>query len=249
MKFNSKEELLLFLNKEYIVELGSGSQGRTYYNKKSGFAFKILEQFFDDDEEFHINYSYDEFIKYSHIENSTYIFGNSNVIVNDDVVGYVMKFVNGRLLTDINPLLINLSNLINSIDKVYQDNIILSDNGIKTYDVIYNIMYCKNGFNIIDTMEYYDSDEENKSILRNNNDNFNYGLMYFLIDGYFDEFISNYSELREMYLSSDVDIRKFINLYKKYLSEYVGKDIVKLNDASKCLNKKLINKQYERSYR
>ena len=52
-----------------------------------------------------------------------------------------------------------------------------------------------------------------------------------------------------MYLSSGINIKKFIGLYRKYLSEYVGNDIVKLRDANKCLNKKLVNRQYERSYR
>lgn len=249
MYFNSKEELLLFLKKEYIIELGRGSQGRTYLNKKNGYAFKILEQFFDDDEEFYISYTREEFIKYSGIKNSTYIFGNDNILVNDEVVGYVMRYFNGKLLTDINPLLVNLDNFCCSTDRVYQDNIILANNGIKTWDVSYNIMYGRNKFGIIDTMEYYDSEEDNKTILINNNDNFNYGLMLFLVDGYFDDFISNYKELKDMYLSSGVDIKEFISLYRKYLSEYVGNDIVKLRNASKCLNKKLVNRQYERSYR
>lgn len=249
MYFKNREELLLFLKKEYIIELGRGSQGRTYLNKKNGYAFKILEQFFDDDEDFHIDYTREEFIKHSGIKNDTYIFGNDNILVNDEVVGYVMRYFNGKLLTDINPLLVNLDNFTNSTDKVYQDNIILANNGIKTWDVSYNIMYGRNKIGIIDTMEYYDSEEDSKTILINNNDNFNYGLMLFLVDGYFDDFISNYKELKDMYLSSGVDINEFIGLYRKYLSEYVGNDIVKLRDANKCLNKKLVNRQYERSYR
>ena len=110
-------------------------------------------------------------------------------------------------------------------------------------------MYGRNKIGIIDTMEYYDSEEDSKTILINNNDNFNYGLMLFLVDGYFDDFISNYKELKDMYLSSGINIKEFIGLYRKYLSEYVGTDIVKLRDANKCLNKKLVNRQYERSYR
>lgn len=249
MCFKSKEELLLFLRKEYIIELGRGSQGRTYLNKKNGYAFKILEQFFDDDEDFHINYTKEEFIKYSGIKNGTYIFGNNNILVNDEVVGYIMRYFDGKLLTDTNPLLVNLNNFSKSTDKVYQDNIMLANSGIKTRDVSYNIMYGKNKFGIIDTMEYYDSKEDYKTILRNNNDSFNYGLMLFLVDGYFDDFISNYKELKDMYLSSGADIKEFISLYRKYLSEYIGNDIIKLRDANKCLNKKLTNRQYERSYR
>ncbi len=249
MCFKSKEELLLFLRKEYIIELGRGSQGRTYLNKKNCYAFKILEQFFDDDEDFHINYTKEEFIKYSSIKNGTYIFGNDNVLVNGEVVGYIMRYFDGKLLTDTNPLLVNLNNFSKSTDKVYQDNIILANSGIKTRDVSYNIMYGKNKFVIIDTMEYYDSKEDYKTILKNNNDSFNYGLMLFLVDGYFDDFISNYKELKDMYLSKGVDIKEFISIYRRYLSEYVGNDIVRLRDANKCLNKKLVNRQYERSYR
>ena len=160
-----------------------------------------------------------------------------------------MRYFDGKLLTDTNPLQINLNNFSKSTDKVYQDNIILTNNGIKTRDVSYNIMYGRNKFGIIDTMEYYDSKEDYNTILKNNNDSFNYGLMLFLVDGYFDDFISNYKELKDMYLSSGADIKEFISLYRKYLSEYIGNDIVKLRDANKCLNKKLVNRQYERSYR
>lgn len=250
MVFNNKMELLMFLKKEYVTFLGSGSQGRTYFNKKNKQVFKIMEQFFDDeDDECHIDYTPMEFMRFSGISNNTYIFSDSIVYVGDEVVGYTMRYGAGKLLSSINPMLINLDKFIKSINQVVSDNAILAKNGVKTYDVPYNILYGNNGFKIIDTVEYYNSDEGYDAILKNNNDAFNWGIMYFLVDGYFDDFVINNSELKDMYLSNGIDIQKFILLYRKYLSEYIGNDIVKLNDAKRCLNRKLCNKNYERSYR
>lgn len=249
MIFNNKSDLILYLNKEYVVSLGNGSQGRCYYDRKNKICFKILEQFFDDDMEFYINYSEDEFTRFSGIKNNTYIFSDNVIFVNDLVVGYTMRYSSGKMICDMNPLLINLDKFGSYIDVVYNDNVILADNGICSYDVLYNIMYGKNGFNIIDTMEYSFGNKCFDDIKRNNDDNFNYGVMMFLIDGYFDEFISDYGDLKDMYLSSGVDIRDFINLFRKYLGEYVGSDITKLCNANKCLNKRIYKGNYIRSYR
>lgn len=249
MIFNSKDELYLYLGKDYVVNLGNGSQGRCYYDMKNKVCFKILEQFFDDDMDFYVKYDYDEFVKFNYINNNTYIFGNNNILVNGDVVGYTMEYFKGKMLCDINPLLINLDMFCNGISNVYNDNIILSYNGICSYDVLYNVMYNKGMFKIIDTCEYSFSDKDYDSIRKINDNNFNYAVMMFLIDGYFNEFISSYSYLSDMYLNDCVDVRDFITVFRKYLNEYMGRDINRLGYAKGCLNKRKVNINYIRGYR
>ena len=50
-----------------------------------------------------------------------------------------------------------------------------------------------------------------------------------------------------MYCSNGVNINDFIILFRNYLNEYIGYEIIKLNEASECLNKsKIRKKRYER---
>ena len=106
---------------------------------------------------------------------------------------------------------------------------------------MYNILY-GNRFYVTDFDEFSYTDKDPKILEEKNNKNFNYELYYFLIDSYFDDFINEYRVLNKMYKDQE-DIISFIELLKKYLSEYVGYEIKKLNDASICLNKRK-NKEY-----
>lgn len=112
---------------------------------------------------------------------------------------------------------------------------------------MYNILYGSRFF-VTDFDEFNYSNLETKKLEQINNRNFNYELYYFLIDGYFDEFINDYDNLKKLYQEKDDDILYFINLFRKYLSEYVGKEIITLNDAPKCLNKVKKNMIYQRDY-
>lgn len=62
-------------------------------------------------------------------------------MLNDKIVGYTSKFVSGKNLQYINPLTININNLMQSIKQVKEDTKLISENKIKSYDVMYNIMY------------------------------------------------------------------------------------------------------------
>ena len=162
-------------------------------------------------------------------------------------MGYINSFVNAKPLYKINPLRINLKKFEKCIKNVQKDIKILSDNSILTYDIMYNILYGSRFF-VTDFDEFNYSNLETKKLEQINNRNFNYELYYFLIDGYFDEFINDYDNLKKLYQEKDDDILYFINLFRKYLSEYVGKEIITLNDAPKCLNKVKKNMIYQRDY-
>ena len=248
MVFNKRNDFDMFLKKEYIREIGSGSQGICYYNFKTKDVYKIFYQYFDDDEDFYIEYTSEEFMRFSNIINDTYVFANDVIIVEDKIVGYVTNYVMGKLLSSINPLYVNLDKLSLCTNKVFDDNEKLALNGVRTHDVLYNIMYGRNGFKIIDFAEYSFSNASYDEIKRSNDRNFNEGVMKFLVDGYFDEFVLSNEVLKNMYLDNDTNVNEFIVIFKKILSEYMSCNVDKLCNAKKCLNKKLINKDYERSF-
>ena len=183
-----------------------------------------------------------------HIENKSFIWPSSVIIVEGEVVGYIRDYVNAKPLCEINPLNISLDKLSKSIPVIQKDIEIISEAGIKTYDMMYNTLYGSSGFKVIDHEDYAFSNKPVSDLIRINNDSLNYEIMYFLVDCYFNEFVNDYKLLKDMYDKSGVDILEFINLFRKYLSEYIGSDVKRLRDAKKCMNKNIrLIKKYERN--
>lgn len=254
MCYNTREEFLSYIKfmKELgaIKEIGRGSQGVCYYNLLSNKVYKIFHQFFDEDEEFFEyfhTYTKEELLKFSNIDNDTFIWAKDVIVVNNEIIGYISDYVCGKPLYKINPLTVDLNKFTHSVNNVEKDLRIISEHRVMAFDMIYNILYGSSGINIIDHDDYDFLDLDTEKIYNTNSDVFNLGIMYFLIEGYFDEFISNYKDLKEAYKKEGININEFILLFRKYLSEYVGHEIVKLGEANKCLNKCKNRKiQYQR---
>ena len=104
---------------------------------------------------------------------------------------------------------------------------------------MYNILY-GNKFNVIDSDEYVKKDIDSTVLFERNKQTFDYAIYNFLIDNYFEEFVNSYRLLRKMYNNKDVDVIIFIKVFRKYLSEYIGDEVNKLNDAKECMNKRKI---------
>ena len=97
-------------------------------------------------------------------------------MVGDIVVGYIYDYVIGRELCSINPLNISLDKFDNNLEIVSRYIKIISDFGVRTYDVMYNILYGNRGFSVIDSLEYVFSFENSEELYRVNAKNFNYGI-------------------------------------------------------------------------
>jgi len=235
MHFRSRDDLMKFLFR--LEEIGHGAQGVCYYNKKNKRVYKIFHQFFECYmRDFCVNYEEEEILKFKDAVNDTFIFADEVIYVADEVVGYITDYYNGRSLYEINPLFISLDKFSEDVKKVKLSMEQISNLGIMTYDLMYNVLYGKKGIKIIDTLDYSFSSLDSDEILKINNDNFNDEIFYFLVDGFFDDFIASNKILSEMYSSKDIDIVSFISLLRSKLSEYLGRNIVKLFDARCVLN-------------
>lgn len=242
MEFKNKKVMQIILNNLSII--GQGSQGICYYNKKDE-VYKIFHQAFEDDD--FINYTKNELLRFSNVKNKTFLWAKDVIVLENEIIGYITDYVKAKSLFKIDPLKINLNKFMNDISEVEKDIKIISNNGIKTYDLMYNTLY-GNSFYMTDFDEFSYSDLDSKILEDMNKRNFYYELYYFLIDGYFDEFIKQYKILNKMYEEKQEDILIFIELLKKYLSEYTGKEVNSLNEAKKCLNKvKQIDYVYQRN--
>ena len=245
MEFKSREHLLGFLSN--LEDCGLGSQGVCYYNPYDNNVYKIYHQFFDDivDEDFIVEYKQEDILRFSDIKNSTFIWPNDVVRVKDEVVGFKSKFVKARPLHKMNPLLINLDKFKKSIENARKDIDIISDRNVLTYDVMYNILY-GDKFYVVDQDEYTFTDGDKAELKNYNKANFDIELYYFLVDGVFQQFVDDNKVLKEMYDGKEAGILEFLKLFRKSLSENVGRDITRLNDAISCVDNKQGVTRYQR---
>ena len=211
MVIKDKEEFLLYLNS--LRFLGLGSEGIAYYDKRQTFVLKIYHDCFSDEFKECKYITKDEVLKFSEIVNKTFIFPQEEIIYDDYVIGYVTSYQKGKTIDEINPLRINFQDFINSALKVDDDIKILSENNILTFDVLYNTMYGGKKISVIDPTEYCFSRYSHEKLLDVNRKNFNTGIILFLIDSYFDEFVSNNKELNELYRDKKQNIKYFPNFF------------------------------------
>ena len=244
MKFNNSLTFENYLKE--CQELGFGAQGTVYLDKKQNLAIKVYHQYFDSYEDDYI-WKKEDILKFNGYQNNTYIFPLDILSVNNCIIGEVSKYVKGKNLDKINPLTINIDEFIKAITKSLNDVKEISNQHIISYDTAYNTMYNGNSIHIIDTTEYTISNLSEEQIKEINQDNFNFTIMTFLVDSYFDEFIENNNILKEMYMLKNINILEFLRLYKLKLSEHTGSEIKELKEASKCLNKKRRVPKYIRS--
>lgn len=221
MDFKDRYEFNRYISKMYFI--GEGSQGKCYLD--NGLVYKI---FYDYDS----GYKEDDIIRFSDVINSTVIWPKDIIIVNNKIVGYISKYCNADNLYKIDPLGVNLDILESSIDKVYKDIDIITNKDVRMYDVRYNILY-NNKFYIIDTLEY-----GNRFVdIIDNRDGFDKEIMLFLVDNYFNDFVSSNKILNEMYMEYGVSSLSFLKEFRNSLSEYLDRDIVYLRDAKKLVKR------------
>lgn len=233
MNFKSMDELKLWVKLNNKFNFDGGSQGECF--KIGNKVYKIFIQYIEEDYYDMITYNKEDIMQFSHIVNNTYIWPNDVITVGDIVVGYIMDYVDAKSLCGINPLMINLDIFEKSLEIVNENIKVISNNGVKTFDVMYNIMYGKNGFKIIDSLEYSLCDDDVSKLIKINSKNFYYEIRLFLISGYFDEFIFNYNYLYRMCYDTDCNFIDFLKEFRKKLSVNEGFEISKLWDAKNSL--------------
>jgi len=241
MEFKSRRDLLL--KTLVLKQIGAGSQGICYLDSSNKLVYKIYHDFLCG---YECQYNYHDIMQFKNIDNKTFVFPKEIIEIDNKVVGYIENYVSSKELTSVNPFKVSLDKLINCINKVYSDIETISENGVLTYDVMYNILY-GNKFSIIDTDDYVIRDIDPTELFNTNKKRFDYVIYNFLIDNYFEEFVNSYRILKNMYKDKTTDIVIFIETFRYYLSEYVGYKVNKLGDAKECLNKvKVLEPNYIR---
>lgn len=244
MRFDSKDNLLSFLRN--FEEIGSGSQGTCYYDPIKKQVYKIYNQYLDDLDEYYIDYTKDNIMRFSSIKNNTFIWANDTIYIGNEVVGYISKYVNAKSLYKTNPLDVNLNLFFKAVESTRSDIITISNNGVELYDVVYNLLYGRKIYTT-DYDEYGQTDIDSIKLRKKNMIRFDYEIYLFLVDCYFNELIRTNKILSDLYRGKDEDVLEFIKEFRKFLNELVGKDIVRLSEAKQYINKNKTKRYYERN--
>lgn len=226
--YNSEEFNKLWNN---LSSLGSLSEGECRrLNKK--FVIKKLDN---------INgkiQTEDYFLKFKDLNMRVYIFAKKVFYVDNILNGYISSYSSGKNLNFIDRNKINFFELTKGCKEVYKDNYILSEKGIESLDVPFNILYRKGHFSIIDTCDYKYTDKESKYLYETSIKIFNSAILEFLVKSIFYRFVKSSKELSREYKETEngSDIALYIELLRKRLSEYLGFEVQYIGDAKNLMS-------------
>lgn len=235
----SKEEFDLLIGGRKPI--GSTSGESIVYKISDGIILKLLKsealKYFKDFSG--IDYTEDQLLKFSCIKSRYYYFINGVIYVDGELLACLMRECSGYSLNFIDPLSINLTNLLSAVYRFNKATLAISKKHIKGFDMQSNYMYDGINFGAIDTIHYDYSDSDVNDIYRFNITCFNDELSYLLTDFYFNDFIDSDYLLMEMINSIRngelIDISLFIKQFRKKLEEYSGRRIVYLSDAKEAI--------------
>lgn len=250
MEFKSRSEVDLFIKSKRFKYIDGGAEGECFLDTYSNTVYKIFHSYFYDEKCF-INE--DRILKYSNIINNTFIWPNDVILCEGKVIGYTSIYKKAYNLHKINPLMVNLDKYSDAISLVYSDVYKVSSNNILLNDIRYNILYYNSNIYIIDTLDYINVLEEYsfpfKNLYRENCMMIDRSLILFLVDGFFDDFVKQDSNLMSLYSDRYSDAISFISLFRKRVSEYVGHDVKYLKEASSLVCRDMDSKGYVRLLR
>lgn len=226
--YDSKEFNTLWNN---LTSLGSLSEGECRRLKKQ-FVIKKIDNINEKIQ------TEDYFLKFKDLDMRVYIFAKKVFYIDNILSGYISKYSKGENLSFIDRNKINFSELVEGCKEVYNDNYILSEKGIESIDVPFNILYRKGHFSIIDTCDYKYTDKESKYLYETSIKVFNSAILEFLVKSTFYSFVKFSKELSKEYKETEngADISLYIELLRKKLSEYLGFEVQYIRDAKRLIS-------------
>lgn len=221
----TKNELIKKL--EHYRYLAGGSQGECYLDSREKIIYKIFHEFF----QYSSNLSEQEIMQFSQIKNKTFIWPKELITTNNHLIGYTTLYKKASNLCNMSPLKINLDTLEKAIEIAGKDIEKITKQDVRIYDLMYNTLYDGKYLYIIDTIEY----AHRKTNLWENRYPFDRELMYFLVEGYFNDFIENNHLLNNLYQDTKTSSIDFLKVFRMKLSEYIGHEIKTLEEAKKLV--------------
>lgn len=168
MVFHNKKEFKEFIISKKLYKIDGGAEGEFYISTMDRKGYKI---FFNFEKYCMPIYEIDKVIMNDEVNIDSFIFPEELLIVNDQIKGYVTKYVSKNMLLDNNLISIDIDNFdFKSFKEAYInmkiDIVLLSEKHIAVYDILNNLIYNGKKLYAIDTLGYYKSDS--KYLLKRN---------------------------------------------------------------------------------
>ena len=127
----TKEEFNKLWNK--LEYLGGSSEGtcKRLNNKE---VMKYLDGPY-------VSLNEEQILMFKDIKNKTYLFPYKILYINNEIMGYITRYSSGKNLIEVPRDTIRFDKLIGGSEVVEKDTHKLSDKGILTYDILFNILY------------------------------------------------------------------------------------------------------------
>lgn len=187
--------------------------------------------------------SYEECERKLNIDIPSYVTPKKILYINNKFSGYAMKFVEGKNLMDIGILNISIDDFAKNASKLLSDTVEFSKTRYTLYDTfLTNIMYCKEGFKMIDTDDYkYEDNKSLEEIKKINSKRFNLLLIDIFIKstGLNQEFQNDnlYKALKEDCISCVTPFEALFNYLCMKAYSSTDENIEKLQEVGKVLKK------------
>lgn len=158
VSFNSENDFYKSVN----IKLGEGSEGVCY--KHNNIVLKKFHDFYIVDK------SIKKLLQFKNVESEEYYFNKGRLIINNKFSGLTMNYARGKLIEKC-IIYQNFDDLISAAISYQKSTENISNKGINCYDMLFvNVLFdnISNKFKIVDTSDFYISDEDSKRIYQKN---------------------------------------------------------------------------------
>ena len=228
--FQSEEHLNVFVKNLRFI--GFGSEGCCYQLNKNTVFKHLCGPSYEER-------SKEEILQFKNIKISNYIFVQNIAYLKDEVVGVLMRYVNGKSV-DNGLFKVQISNLIQALDDLVAATWKLSNYGIRIFDACsVNMLYNNSKIYLIDTMDYTKKDSDSVQIFKDNMINITKEIESSIIPYSVLDFINSISEIKDFRKDEDLLVNPsyVLKILSRELNDYFGYEIKTFQEASKKLIK------------
>lgn len=231
MHFQSEEHLNCFIKNLQFI--GLGSEGSCYRLDK-GTVFKHLcGPNYEKREK-------EEMLQFKDINISNYVFVQNIVYLKEEIIGVLMRYINGENLEIHNLYRVRIINLIKAFDDLIEATRKLSNLGIEVFDVCsVNVIYNKTRLYLIDTMDYSRVDIDSEKLFKENMSRITWNIHNTIFPFSIIKFIFSVPELKNFKHDKELlsNPSYFLKILLKELNEYIGCEVKTFEEASKKLKR------------
>lgn len=230
LHFQSEEHLNSLIKNLHFI--GIGSEGSCYKLTKD-VVFKHLN-----------GPAYEkrdakEILQFKDINIPNYVFVQNLVYIKDEIVGVLMRYINGKSVED-KLYQVQILNLIKAFDDLISATKKLSNLGVSIFDVCpVNMLYNKGRFYLIDTMDYQRKDIDSDITFKDNmamiTSNIHHAIFPFSVLN----FINSIPEIKDFRKDKELlnNPSYIIKILLERLNSYLGYEVKTFGEASKKLVK------------